>query len=957
MANEVRVLIRADDKASKPIKDVAAEAQKAVRPLEDIGKIAAGFVVGQGLLKLPGLFSSTVSAASDLAEAGSKVNVVFGPDAVEVTQFAKLADNIGLSDQAALSATGTFGNLFVSMGMPTDQAADMSVEIVKLAADLASFNNIEIADALQKLQAGLVGETEPLRALGVNLSADAVAAKALEMGLAATKAELTAADKATASYKLILQQTTTAQGDFDRTSEGLANKQRMLKADIADLQAEIGQKLVPAMDLGVDVMGRMVEVAGKIEPSTAGIAAVGTAAAIAAPKLLSMAKAAQVATESGAGLSALKTAPGILTAVTVGLVALDLALDKFTGRGLVDRVMGEDGAAASKALAEWDAKIGGLGPNADKAAVAAAYLAQTNQRLIEGMAAASQETGDYGDLLSDLSGHFARLGGGAAPKVVSNFDELAAATKLAAQEMRAGNVPLGEMMAAYQQLNPELREAFDAGSNVLAIWKESTGGLTGLANVLPEVVTAYGLLTPAQDASATATGHWSDAIEDAEKKAKALDEAIATLHGRFSNLDPVYQALNAKAAVYNEEMADLKALGDAATETDKARITELEALLASIEAQTTAMDANKTAIEGTQQILEKLMGPEGYETFQRKLGESKLSLEEQTDVTGKVADAYSDLALKDIPTAMQKFDELKGSLAPEVWQPIAQGLGPDLMEAIRTGVADPAKQAELYQEVWDMMTHGLSAAEKAALGASEIGRQIVNGIATGIRENSYLIVAASAEAAKIPMTEFAAQLEIKSPSKVMAEEIGIPIAQGVALGITKGFNDYVIPTIAEMAAGAKKLAAITVAGPSQAYGLISNVPGKLGGGDAEFRMHLSNLGIKDVPTTKEGLQALADKLTADYYEAQHWNMAAGQIYLPLLGEINDRLGGNDVALSPYEQDLLYAGGAIPYSAKSGNGNIRQLIINTLDARSFREWLKDGGGEEIAAYFDGRKVFA
>ena len=109
----------------------------------------------------------------------------------------------------------------------------MSQGLVQLAADLASFNNIGVDEALLKLQSGLVGETEPLRALGVNLNAAAVQAEALKMGLAANVETLTAADMAQARYALILQQTTTAQGDLARTSDGWANQNRILQATLA----------------------------------------------------------------------------------------------------------------------------------------------------------------------------------------------------------------------------------------------------------------------------------------------------------------------------------------------------------------------------------------------------------------------------------------------------------------------------------------------------------------------------------------------------------------------------------------------------------------------------------------------------------------------------------------------------------------------------------------------------
>ena len=184
-------------------------------------------------------FGKMIDSASDLNETMNKVSVVFGDSADEVQRFGDTASHsLGMSKQTALEAAGTFGNLFTSMGMGAEVSADMSTSLLTLAADLASFNNIDPTVALEKLRAGLVGEVEPLRTLGVNLSAAAVEQKAFSMGLVEAGDQVNAAAKAQASYALILEQTKNAQGDFGRTADGLANSSRILKAQIQDAAAQ-----------------------------------------------------------------------------------------------------------------------------------------------------------------------------------------------------------------------------------------------------------------------------------------------------------------------------------------------------------------------------------------------------------------------------------------------------------------------------------------------------------------------------------------------------------------------------------------------------------------------------------------------------------------------------------------------------------------------------------------------
>jgi len=283
MANDVRVRIQADDQASKKIGDVGKAADDASGPVGKLGsalggvaKIAGGFVVAQGLLALPGAIGGAVGAASDMAESLSKVNVVFKDWGEDIVHWADgAAKSFGMSKGAALEAAGTLGNLFGTMGLGVEDAANMSQKMVELAADLGSFNNIASGDALEKLRAGLVGEAEPLRALGVNLNAAMVEAKALEMGLVDANGEVTEAGKVQARYALILEQTATAQGDFARTSDGHANRMKILQAQFADMRTEIGTALLPVvLKLGEAFVAAMPHiqkfVSGGIALATAG---------------------------------------------------------------------------------------------------------------------------------------------------------------------------------------------------------------------------------------------------------------------------------------------------------------------------------------------------------------------------------------------------------------------------------------------------------------------------------------------------------------------------------------------------------------------------------------------------------------------------------------------------------------------------------------------------------------
>ena len=209
--------------------------------LGGLGAVMGGLGLGVGAAQILRFGQATVMAASAAEESQNKMKVVFGSSSAAITSFAKnAARDLGMSKTQAIEAAGTFGNLFTSMGLGRPAAASMSQGIVQLAADLGSFNNIPIDVMLEKMRSGMVGEVEPLRAVGINLSAAAVTARALQMGLADANGAISQAAMLQARYAVMLDQSTNAQGDFAHTSDGLANSMKIADAEVDNLKEQLG---------------------------------------------------------------------------------------------------------------------------------------------------------------------------------------------------------------------------------------------------------------------------------------------------------------------------------------------------------------------------------------------------------------------------------------------------------------------------------------------------------------------------------------------------------------------------------------------------------------------------------------------------------------------------------------------------------------------------------------------
>jgi hypothetical protein len=209
---------------------------------------------------------NAVLAASTMNESISKVQVVFASTSDEILKWGKTAaETMGISNQKALEAAGTYGNLFQALGVTKDKSQEMSTTLVQLASDLASFNNTPVDDALNALRSGLSGETEPLKRFGVALNDVTLKNKALAMGLIeTTSGVLPPAIKAQVTYALVMEQTKLAQGDYARTSAGTANTIKTLQARFADASVAVGNMLLPALNLLLKIATPLVKIMEKM---------------------------------------------------------------------------------------------------------------------------------------------------------------------------------------------------------------------------------------------------------------------------------------------------------------------------------------------------------------------------------------------------------------------------------------------------------------------------------------------------------------------------------------------------------------------------------------------------------------------------------------------------------------------------------------------------------------------
>ncbi len=183
---------------------------------------------------------------TEAEETASKFNTVFGPAASALdAQLKSFANTAGLTQTEIRGIAATLGSVLQGMGLNTEAAAVYADEVLRLSADLASFNNIPIEQTSRAITAALTGEREQLKRLGIVIREVDVQERALAETGKTVASELTQQERAVATLALVTEKAGVANGDLERTQDSLANKTRNVGAVLRELKETFAITLMP----------------------------------------------------------------------------------------------------------------------------------------------------------------------------------------------------------------------------------------------------------------------------------------------------------------------------------------------------------------------------------------------------------------------------------------------------------------------------------------------------------------------------------------------------------------------------------------------------------------------------------------------------------------------------------------------------------------------------------------
>jgi hypothetical protein len=232
-------------KAAEKTMDSVANGMKKAGNALSVGVTAPMLAVAGASLKM----------AMDAEESENLFTIAMGGMADSARKWSEeISAALGLNAYAVREQVALFNSMFTAMGMSEQGAFDMSKGLTQLAYDMASFFNLKPEEAFDKLRAGITGEGDALKKLGILIDEATIKEVAYQSGLVKTGEELTGVQKVQARYIAIMQQTSKAQGDLARTLDSPTNQLRRLKAEMETTAIELGKALIPLLKESVPIL-------------------------------------------------------------------------------------------------------------------------------------------------------------------------------------------------------------------------------------------------------------------------------------------------------------------------------------------------------------------------------------------------------------------------------------------------------------------------------------------------------------------------------------------------------------------------------------------------------------------------------------------------------------------------------------------------------------------------------
>lgn len=301
-------------------------------------------------------YTAAAKYASDYEENLNKLDVAFGDNSKSVKAWANTArEAYGLSKVQATESASAFGALGKGIGLTEKEAANMSMTLAGLSADLGSYFNVGVDESAKALEGIFTGESEALKKFGVVMTDTNLKSFAEDQGL--VWKEMSQTEKTMLRYNYVLAKTKDAQGDFERTSDGTANSTKIFQSAIQDLATSIGTNLLPIITPIIQKVTEWINKFNELSPSTQKIITiVGLIAAALGPILIVLGT---LVSSIGAIITAGGAIVGVLGTIVTAIGPVILIIGSLIALGVLlyknwDTIKAHAIAFKNKVVSTWN---------------------------------------------------------------------------------------------------------------------------------------------------------------------------------------------------------------------------------------------------------------------------------------------------------------------------------------------------------------------------------------------------------------------------------------------------------------------------------------------------------------------------------------------------------------------------------------------------------------------------
>lgn len=259
---------KAEDEATKKTKALITKLEESGKKFTDVGdKISS---VGNKMtigITAPVIAAGTAiyKYSSDLTEAENKTESIFGYMSDSVKEWAQNSlDAFGMAKSTAYDAVSLYGDMATSMGLGKSAAADMSMSLVELSADLSSFRNVSLEQSQNALKGIFTGETESLKNLGIVMTETQLKAYAMSQGFEKNYEDMTQAEKVQLRYQYVLESSANALGDYSKTSGEAAGQVKKLPEALKELASSFRDNVEPSITPIITTINGAIVAFGKM---------------------------------------------------------------------------------------------------------------------------------------------------------------------------------------------------------------------------------------------------------------------------------------------------------------------------------------------------------------------------------------------------------------------------------------------------------------------------------------------------------------------------------------------------------------------------------------------------------------------------------------------------------------------------------------------------------------------